>query len=55
MYSVNLNAAKVKLVLSFHYNGNNSYLFVNGKQMIKFKAKDSETAANPFCLGNISK
>ena len=55
MYSVNLNAAKVKLVLSFHYNGNNSYLFVNGKQMIKFKAKYSETAANPFCLGNISK
>ena len=41
--------------MSLHYNGDNSYLFVNGKEMIKFKAKDSETVANPLCLGNISK
>ena len=54
MYSVNLSATKVKLVLSFHYNGDNSYLFVNGREIIKFKAKDSEIVANPFCLGNIS-
>ena len=38
-----------------HYNGTNSYLFVNGKEVIKFKAKDSEIAASPLCLGNISK
>ena len=31
-----------------------SYLFVNGKEIIKFKAKDSEIVANPLCLGNIS-
>ena len=36
-----------------HYNGSNSYLFVNGTEIIKFKAKDSEIFAAPLCLGNI--
>ena len=31
------------------------HLFVNGKEIIKFKAKDSEIVATPLCLGNISK
>ena len=38
-----------------HYNRANSYLFVNGPEIYKFKAKDSETAASSLCLGNISK
>ena len=38
-----------------HYNGANCYLFVNGTEIIKFKAKDSEIVATPLCLGNISK
>ena len=38
-----------------HYNGANSYLFVNGKDIHKFKAKDSDILATPFCLRNISK
>ena len=29
--------------------------FSNGKEIIKFKAKDSEIVAIPLCLGNISK
>ena len=33
----------------------NSYLFVNGTEIYKFKAKESETVASPLCLGNISK
>ena len=37
------------------YNGANSYLFVNGTEIIKFKAKDSEILAYSLCLGNISK
>ena len=41
--------------LSLHYNGPNSYLFVNGTDIYKFKAKDSEIVATPLCLGNISK
>ena len=38
-----------------HCNGANSYLFVNGTEIYKFKAKDSEIVATPLCLGNISK
>ena len=38
-----------------HYNGANSYLFVNGTEIHKFKAKDTEIVASPLCLGNISK
>ena len=41
--------------MSLHYNGVNSYLFDNGTDIYKFKAKDSEIVANPLCLGNISK
>ena len=38
-----------------HYNGPNSYLFVNGTEIYKFKAKDSEIKAYSLCLRNISK
>ena len=38
-----------------HYNGANSCLFVNGTEICKFKAKDSEIVASPLCLGNIFK
>ena len=38
-----------------HYNGANSYLFDNGTEIHKFKAKDSEILATPLCLGNILK
>ena len=38
-----------------HYNGANSYLFVNGIEIIKFKSKNSEIVVIPLCLGNISK
>ena len=46
---------KKKSCLSLHQNGANSYLFVNGTEIYKFKAKDSEIVASPLCLGNISK
>ena len=39
----------------FAHNGANSYSFVNGKEIHKFKAKDSEIVKAPLCLGNISK
>ena len=38
-----------------HYNETNSYLFVNGTKIIKFKAKYSEIVPYSLCLGNISK
>ena len=42
-------------IKSLHYNGANSYLFVNGTDIITFKAKDSEILAYSSCQGNISK
>ena len=41
--------------MRLHYNGVNSYLFANGTEIIKFKAKYSKIIATPLCLGNISK
>ena len=55
MYLVNFSEHNKKFCLSSHYNGANSYLFVNGKEIHKFKAKYSEIVATPLCLGNISK
>ena len=54
MYSINFSATGRGFCLSLHYNGANSYLFVNGTEMIKFKAKDSELTSTILCLGNIS-
>ena len=36
----------VKFVLSLHYNDNNSYLFANGRQELKFKAKDDQITSD---------
>ena len=55
MYSISFTVTKKKLCLSLHFNGANSYLFVNGTEIYKFKAKDSKIVASPLCLGNISK
>ena len=55
MYSINFTVTKKKFYLSFHYNGANSYLFVNGTEVIKFKPKDPEILAYSLSLGNISK
>ena len=55
MYSINFTEHNKKFCLSLHYNGANSYLFVNGKEIYKFKAKDSAIVAPPLYLGNISK
>ena len=41
--------------MSLHYNGANSYLFVNGTEIVKFQAKGSNIIATLLCLGNISK
>ena len=54
LYSQNFTAVNKKFVLSLHYNGDNSYLFVNGKQELKFKVKDDQIVKQILCLGNIS-
>ena len=52
MYSINFTVTKKKFCLSLHYSVSNSYLFVNGREIHRFNAKNSAT---PLCLGNISK
>ena len=42
MYSINFTVTGKKFCLSLHYNGVNSYLFVNGTEIVKVKAKDSK-------------
>ena len=41
--SINFTVSKKTFCLSLHYNGTNRYLFVNGTEIIRFKAKDSRT------------
>ena len=55
MYSISFRMTKKKFCLSLHYNRTNSYLFVNGAEIYKYKAKDSEIVATPLCLENIAK
>ena len=54
LYSQNFTAANKKFVLSLHYNGDDSYLFVIGKRELKFKAKDDQIVKEILCLENIS-
>ena len=54
LYKINFTENNKKFCLPYHYNGANSYLFVNGTEIYKFKAKDSDIVASPLCLGNIS-
>ena len=54
-YSINFTRNNKKFCLSLHYNESNSYLFVNGTEIHKFKAKASEIVGASICLGNISK
>ena len=42
MYSINFTKNNKKFCLSLHYKGANCCLFVNGTEVHKFKAKDSE-------------
>ena len=55
MYSISFIVTNKKCCFSSHYNGANSYLFVNGIEIYKFKAQDSEILVGPIYLGNISK
>ena len=53
-YSINFSRSSRKLCLSLHYNGSNSFLFVNATKIYQFKAKDSELKKYSLCIGNVS-
>ena len=55
IYSQNFTQPNKKFVLSLHYNNNDSYLFINGKQELKFKAKSGQVLIEKrLCIGNLS-
>ena len=53
-YPINFTDSSRRTVLSLHYNGHNSFLFVGATKIYQFKAKDSEIKSI-HCLGNVSK
>ena len=54
-YSINFTQSGKRFVLSLHYNGRNSFLFVNATKVYQFKVKYSEIKDYAQCLGNTSK
>ena len=52
---INFTEHNKNFYLNLHYNVPNSYLFVNGVEIIKFKAKASEINTTLLCLGNVPK
>ena len=53
--NINFSKAKTKFYLSQHYNSDNSYLLVNGKEVYKFKASNKNiNFPFQFCPGSIS-
>ena len=53
-YFRNFTEPNVKFVLSLHYNDNDSYLFVNRRQELKFKCKTDQLVKEKLCIGNLS-
>ena len=54
IYPINFTQPNKKFVLSLHYNGSSSFLFVNATKIYQFKAKNSEIKGYALCLGSIS-
>ena len=54
-YPINFTQPRKRFVLSLHYNGNNSFLFVNTAKINLFKGKYCEIKDYTLCLGSISK
>ena len=54
-HPINFKETRKRFVLSLHYNGSNSFLFLNATKVYQFKAKNSEIKENALCLGNVSK
>ena len=54
LFHNNFTEFGVKFVLSLHYNGDDSYLFANGRQELKFKAKTSHLVKEKLCIENLS-
>ena len=52
-YPLNFTQSERRFVLSLHYNGSDSFLFVDATKIYQFDAKDLEIKKNSLRLGNI--
>ena len=55
IYPINFTQPNKRFVLSLHYNGSNTFLFVSATKIYQFKSKNCEVKDYSLCLGNISK
>ena len=55
VYSISFTEHKRIFCRSFYHNRANSFVFFNGVEIYKLKAKDSEINASPLCLENFLK
>ena len=53
-FTETLQTLEKKFVLSLHYNGDDSYSCVNGRQELKFKCKTDNLVKEKLCIGNLS-
>ena len=53
-YWRNFTDSGKKFIISLHYNGDESYFFVNGRQELKFKVKTDQLVKEKLCIGNLS-
>ena len=54
-FSINFTKANIKFCFEVNYNADDSYLFVNGKEIFKFKENNTNvTFSTQFCLRSIS-
>ena len=54
IYWINFTDPGKKIIISLHYNGDESYFFVNSRQELKFKAKTDQLVKEKLCIGNLS-
>ena len=54
VYRQNFTQPNKKFVVSLHYNEDDSYLFVNGKQELRFKCKIDQSVKEKLCIGKFS-
>ena len=52
IYKTDMTEPNKKFVLSLHYNGSNSYLFVNGREELQFTAQSlaNNMKSRVFCI-----
>ena len=54
-YPINFSQSGKRFVLNLHYNGSNSFLFLNATKVYQFKTKNSEIKDYALCPDNVSK